>query len=80
MFSGVRSLIVLKGWEETEHLREKGGLLRRAPDGLPPAALGLGTCWVGGTFDKESEVFALAKERAELSVSSPSAMWPQRHL
>ena len=25
MFSGVRSLIVLKGWEETEHLREKAG-------------------------------------------------------
>ena len=28
---------------------------------LAAAALGLGTCWVGGTFDKESEVFALPK-------------------
>ena len=31
MFSGVRSLIVLKGWEETRTPQGKGGLLRRAP-------------------------------------------------
>ena len=60
MFSGVRSLIVLKGFEETEHLREKAGYYGERLV-LAATALGLGTCWVGGTFDKESEVFALQK-------------------
>lgn len=60
MFSGVRSLIVLKGFEEIEHLREKAGYYGERLV-LAATALGLGTCWVGGTFDKESEVFALPK-------------------
>lgn len=60
MFSGVRSLIVLKGFEEIEHLREKAGYYGERLV-LAATALGLGTCWVGGTFDKESEVFVLQK-------------------
>ena len=46
MFSGVRSLIVLKGFEETEHLREKAGYYGERLV-LAATALGLGTCWVG---------------------------------
>ena len=69
MFSGVRSLIVLKGWEETEHLMEKAGYYGERLV-LAATALGLGTCWVGGTFDKESEVFALPKNEQIVCVST----------
>ena len=50
----------IKGFEEIEHLREKAGYYGERLV-LAATALGLGTCWVGGTFDKESEVFALPK-------------------
>lgn len=51
MFRGVRALLLLAGDSKLPHLREKIGyygemLVLEATD------LGLGTCWVGGTFDK----------------------------
>ncbi len=58
MFSGVRSLIVLKGRKTLEHLKEKVGYYGEQLV-LAATALGLGTCWVGGTFDRDSEVFHL---------------------
>lgn len=50
MFSGVRSLLVMKGPKDDPHLKEKIGyygekLILHATD------MNLGTCWVGGTFD-----------------------------
>lgn len=57
MFSGVRSLIVLKGWKSDENLKEKLGYHGEIVV-LEATKLGLGTCWVGGTFDRESDLFA----------------------
>ena len=53
MFRNVRSVIVFKGKAELEHLDEKAGFYGEALL-LDLVDMGLGTCWVGGTFDKES--------------------------
>jgi len=60
LFSGVRSFFALTGKTEDPHLDEKVGyygerliLLATAHD--------LGTCWVGGTFDRRSLDFDLGK-------------------
>lgn len=50
MFSGVRSLFILKGPASDPDLKEKIGYFGELLV-LEAAALGLGTCWVGGTFD-----------------------------
>lgn len=50
LFRGVRSLLVLKGDATLPHLREKAGYYGEILV-LEATALGLGTCWVGGTFD-----------------------------
>ena len=51
MFRGVRSMLLLKGSAGLPHLREKAGYYGEILV-LEATALGLGTCWVGGTFDK----------------------------
>lgn len=53
MFKDANSIIICKGLKSDIHLKEKVGyygeeLILKATD------LGLGTCWVGGTFDKAS--------------------------
>ena len=53
LFSGVRSLLVFKGEKELPHLREKVGYYGERLL-LAATQLGLGSCWVGGTFDKKS--------------------------
>lgn len=53
MFHGVRSLLVLKGDSGLPYLREKIGYYGESLL-LEATALGLGTCWVGGTFDKKA--------------------------
>lgn len=53
MFKGVRSLMVLKGSVDLPHLREKIGYYGERLI-LAATMLGLGTCWVGGTFDKNA--------------------------
>lgn len=53
MFRGVRALLVLKGGKNLPHLREKVGYYGEILV-LEATALGLGTCWVGGTFDPKS--------------------------
>lgn len=50
LFSGVRSLLVLAGPENDPHLKEKAGYYGEKLV-LQATVLGLGTCWVGGTFD-----------------------------
>lgn len=52
LFSNVRSIVLMKGEKEDEHLREKIGYYGEALI-LDMTDLNLGTCWVGGTFDKE---------------------------
>lgn len=51
MFSGVKALLLLKGDSKLPYLREKIGYYGEILI-LEATELGLGTCWVGGTFDK----------------------------
>lgn len=53
MFRGARALLVLKGDRTLPHLREKLGYYGEILV-LEATALGLGTCWVGGTFDAKA--------------------------
>lgn len=50
MFSGVRSLFIMKGPKADPNLKEKIGYFGELLI-LESTVLGLGTCWVGGTFD-----------------------------
>ncbi len=53
MFSGVRSLLALVGKKTDTYLEEKLGYYGELLV-LEATKLGLGTCWVGGTFDAKS--------------------------
>ena len=52
LFTNVRSLVLMKGKKEDKNLKEKIGYYGEDLV-LSITDLGLGTCWVGGTFDKE---------------------------
>ena len=58
MFKGVNTLIALQGKKEDEHLQEKCGYWGEHLV-LEAISLGLGTCWVGVTFDKNNSFFQL---------------------
>lgn len=51
MFKGVRSIILLKGDKKDPNLKEKVGYYGEILV-LEATKLGIGTCWVGGTFDR----------------------------
>ena len=51
MFKGVQSLFIMKGLKGASNLKEKIGYYGELLV-LEASALGLGTCWVGGTFDR----------------------------
>lgn len=53
MFKNVRSLITLIGKKEDPNLKEKLGYYGELLV-LEATKMGLGTCWVGGTFDRGS--------------------------
>jgi len=55
MFKNVRSIIVLKGKKEDPNLNEKTGQFGEMLV-LEATKMGLGTCWVGGTFDRDNTV------------------------
>lgn len=61
MFKNVRSMILLKGDETTNDFKERIGYYGEKL-GLDLVDLGLGTCWVGGTFDRDT--FALEEGEA----------------
>ncbi len=52
LFTNVRSLILMKGRKDDQNLKEKIGYFGEDLV-LAMTDLGLGTCWVGGTFDKD---------------------------
>ncbi len=52
LFTNVRSLILMKGKKNDKDLKEKVGYYGE-DSVLAITDLGLGTCWVGGTFDKD---------------------------
>lgn len=53
MLKGVRNYLVFAGPAGDPHLREKCGYFGEQII-LTATAMGLGTCWVGGTYDKKS--------------------------
>ncbi|OJU12084.1 MAG: hypothetical protein BGN88_02610 [Clostridiales bacterium 43-6] len=53
MFKNVRSVMVLQGQRKASDLRERAGYYGERLV-LEAARLGLGTCWVAGTYDKSS--------------------------
>lgn len=55
-FKGVRSVIALKGLQGEPDLKEKLGYYGERIV-LEATKLGLGTCWVGGTFDADDPSF-----------------------
>ena len=61
MFDGVRAMLVLKGNRELAFLKEKVGYYGEQLI-LKATELGLGSCWVGGTFDRRSAVFEPSPE------------------
>lgn len=60
MFKGVRSLIVMKGPKNDIHLKEKLGYVGEKII-LRATSLGLGTCWVGGTFERQNPIFTISE-------------------
>lgn len=67
MFSGVKSMLLLKGPSDLPHLKEKVGYYGEELI-LLATSLGLGTCWVGGTFDKSSASFGIGPEETLVCV------------
>lgn len=69
LFSGVRSLFVLVGSKTDPNLKEKAGYYGEMLV-LESTTLGLGTCWVGGTFQTQS-ILAQLNEDEELACVIP---------
>ena len=67
LFSGVRSLFALVGPKNDPNLKEKVGYFGEMLV-LDATILGLGTCWVGGTFETQSTIFQLTDEEALVCV------------
>ncbi len=61
MFSGVKALMVLAGKKDDPNRREKCGYFGERLV-LEATAYGLGTCWVGGTFDKRHPDLGVPEE------------------
>ncbi len=57
-FKNVKSLIILKGPKDDPDLKEKTGYYGQRLV-LKATQLGLGTCWVGGTFLKDDILFEI---------------------
>lgn len=67
LFSGVRSLFVLVGQKTDPNIKEKAGYYGEMLV-LDATMLGLGTCWVGGTFETKSLLTHLNDEEELLCV------------
>jgi len=67
LFSGVRSLIAMVGSKNDPDLKEKVGYFGEMLV-LDATILGLGTCWVGGTFETQSSIFLLTDSETLICV------------
>ena len=63
LFTGVRTILALKGRADDPDLYEKLGFFGELIV-LEATGLGLGTCWVGGTFNRDAEIFSVASGEA----------------
>jgi len=67
LFSGVRSMLAMVGPKNDPNLREKIGYFGEMLV-LDATILGLGSCWVGGTFDSNSNLFQKSDEESMICV------------
>lgn len=67
LFSGVRSLLAMVGPKNDPYLKEKIGYFGEMLV-LDATMMGLGSCWVGGTFDSKSNLFQLSEEKSLICV------------
>lgn len=67
LLKGVRSLIVLKGDTSDVHMKEKCGYYGERLV-LDATKLGLGTCWVAGSYDKKDPAFKCEAGQEVVSV------------
>lgn len=67
LFKGVNAVFVLKGPEGNPNLKEKLGYYGELLV-LEATKLGLGTCWVGGTFDHNHKLLQVAEGERLVSV------------
>lgn len=77
LFKGVRSLIIMKGPRSDIHLKEKLGYAGEKII-LKATSLGLGTCWVGGTFEKSNSIFTVTKEEEFVCVITVGEAVPKK--
>lgn len=75
MFKGVRSVLALIGNVSDKHLEEKCGYYGELLV-LEATRLGLGSCWVGGTYSKKSNVFQIG-ENQRLCCVVPIGLVPE---
>ena len=75
LFRGVRSLVIFKGEKNLPNLREKVGYYGEHLL-LVATALGLGSCWVGGTFHR-NDPSLLTEEWEEIVCVSPVGCVPR---
>ena len=76
MFSGVRNYIALIGAGTDMLMYEKLGYFGELLV-LRATALGLGTCWVGGTFDRKSCPVDLAEGESAVCVITVGSVLPE---
>lgn len=67
LFSGVRSLILLKGPKADKDLLEKVGYYGEQAM-LYAVELNLGTCWVAGSYDRKSGIFKVPESEQLIAV------------
>ena len=67
LFKGVKAIFVLKGPKSNPDLKEKLGYYGEMLV-LEATRLGLGTCWVGGTFDHNHALLQVAADEQLVSV------------
>ena len=67
LFSGVKSLLAMIGKTYDAHLKEKVGYFGEKLV-VEATKLNLGTCWVGGTFDRNSNIVALKEDEVLVCV------------
>ncbi len=67
LFTGVKTIILLKGKTADPHLKERAGLYGEQVV-LEATKLGLGTCWVGGIYDKRGIPVPLHKGESPICI------------
>ncbi len=67
LFKGVKTVIALAGNKADDHLKEKLGFYGELLV-LEATKMDLGTCWVGGTFDRNSKIISLSEDESLESV------------